>query len=94
MAAYQCIVSYESRELEQFSLYVMQKHNCFNNTAEVPAMPQVDPMDTWRGSKLTWEMSEDIFIGWLGTEQFSWRVVCGRNAAYDAFPCQYQVYYR
>lgn len=65
----------------------MQKYNCLGNTAEIPAMPHVDPMPTWRGAQLTWEAAEDIFIGWLHEEPFSWRVVCGKNAAYDAFPC-------
>ena len=26
--------------------------------------------------------------------QWSWRVVAGQNAAYDQFPCQYQIFYR
>lgn len=87
VAQYQCIVSYESRELEQFSLYILQKYNCLGNTAEIPTLPHVGPMTTFRGEQLTPTAAEDIFIGWLGEEQFSWRVVCGKNKAYDAFPC-------
>lgn len=29
-----------------------------------------------------------------GKEDWSWRVVAGQNAAYDQFPCQYQIFYR
>ena len=37
--------------------------------------------------------AEDLFIGWLDApgHDCSWRVVAGQNAAYDQFPCQYQV---
>lgn len=38
-------------------------------------------------------MSAQIFIGWLGEKEWSWRVVAGQNAAYDQFPCQYQIFY-
>ncbi len=34
-----------------------------------------------------------IFIGWLAEKAWSWRVVAGQNAAYDQFPCQYQIFY-
>ena len=30
----------------------------------------------------------------VGKEEWSWRVVAGQNAAYDQFPCQYQIFYR
>lgn len=30
----------------------------------------------------------------VGREEWSWRVVAGQNAAYDHFPCQYQIFYR
>lgn len=29
-----------------------------------------------------------------GKEDWSWRVVAGQNAAYDQFPCQFQIFYR
>ena len=29
-----------------------------------------------------------------GQEAWSWRVVAGQNAAYDQFPCQFQIFYR
>jgi hypothetical protein len=28
------------------------------------------------------------------TQHFSWRVFAGKNAAYDFFPCQFQLFYR
>jgi hypothetical protein len=44
-----------------------------------------------------------LLVGWLSNagsslieseeEQFSWRVFAGKNAAYDYFPCQYQLFY-
>ena len=39
-------------------------------------------------------LAEDLLVGWLGEREYSWRVVAGQNAAYDQFPCQYQIFYR
>lgn len=63
-------------------------------------------MASFRGQPLTPQLAEDIFIGWLddpssalgvppGQHQpWSWRVFSGKNAAYDIFPCQNQLFYR
>ncbi|KAK7318526.1 hypothetical protein RJT34_03229 [Clitoria ternatea] len=91
---YRCIASYESANLEAFSLCVLQKNNCLDLEAEVPEMPYVPPMVKYRGQNLSYEIAEDLFVGWLGRLQWSWRVVAGQNPAYDQFPCQYQLYYR
>ncbi|XP_051126657.1 uncharacterized protein LOC127248387 [Andrographis paniculata] len=91
---YRCIASYESRELEEFSLCVLQKNNCLELDASIPDKPQVSPMPKFQGETLDFETAEDLFIGWLGSLDWSWRVVCGQNPAYDQFPCQYQLFYR
>lgn len=51
-------------------------------------------MKAFRGQEMTHTLAEDLFIGWLGDKQWSWKVVCGKSAAYDCFPCQYQLFYR
>lgn len=91
---YKCIASYESPILEQFSLCVLQKHNCLDLDAKIPEKPYVPPMDSFRDKILSHETAEDLFIGWLGNLDWSWRVVAGQNPAYDQFPCQYQLFYR
>ncbi|OIW00449.1 hypothetical protein TanjilG_05799 [Lupinus angustifolius] len=91
---YRCIASYESAYLEAFSLCVLQKNNCLELEAEIPDKPYVPPMDKFRAQDLTFELSEDLFVGWLGKLEWSWRVVAGQNPAYDQFPCQYQLFYR
>nr|XP_043630755.1 violaxanthin de-epoxidase, chloroplastic [Erigeron canadensis] len=91
---YQCIASYESPVLEEFSLCVLQKHNCLDLDAKIPEKPFVLPMVNFRNEVLTHEIAEDLFIGWLGDLEWSWRVVAGQNPAYDQFPCQYQLFYR
>ncbi|XP_076931345.1 uncharacterized protein LOC143596459 [Bidens hawaiensis] len=91
---YKCIASYESPILEQFSLCVLQKHNCLDLDAKIPEKPYVPPMVSFRDNILSHETAEDLFIGWLGNLDWSWRVVAGQNPAYDQFPCQYQLFYR
>lgn len=91
---YRCIASYESPNLEAFSLCVLQKNNCLGLDAKVPEKPYVRPMAKFRGEGLCFETAEDLFIGWLGYQDWSWRVVAGQNPAYDQFPCQYQLFYR
>lgn len=91
---YQCIASYESPILEEFSLCVLQKHNCLDLDAKIPEKPYVPPMVNFQGKILSHEMAEDLFLGWLGKLDWSWRVVAGQNPAYDQFPCQYQLFYR
>ncbi|KGN62096.1 uncharacterized protein LOC101212663 [Cucumis sativus] len=91
---YRCIASYESPNLEAFSLCVLQKHNCLDLDAKVPEKPYVPPIERFRGKEICHETAEDLFIGWLGSLEWSWRVVAGQNPAYDQFPCQYQLFYR
>lgn len=91
---YRCIASYESPYLEAFSLCVLQKNNCLELDAKVPEMPRVPPMESFQGNELCHEAAEDLFVGWLGDLDWSWRVVAGQNPAYDQFPCQYQLFYR
>ncbi|KAF7129640.1 hypothetical protein RHSIM_Rhsim10G0148300 [Rhododendron simsii] len=91
---YRCIASYESPNLEEFSLCVLQKHNCLELDAKIPTKPHVPPMVKFRGEDICHETAEDLFVGWLGSLDWSWRVVAGQNAAYDQFPCQYQLFYR
>ncbi|KAK4380423.1 hypothetical protein RND71_002285 [Anisodus tanguticus] len=90
---YRCIASYENKYLEEFSLCVLQKNNCLELDAKIPEK-RVPPMAEFRGEKLSPEIAEDLFVGWLGTLDWSWRVVAGQNPAYDQFPCQYQLFYR
>lgn len=91
---YRCIASYESPNLEEFSLCVLQMHNCLELDAKIPTKPHVPPMVKFRGEDLCHETAEDLFVGWLGSLDWSWRVVAGQNPAYDQFPCQYQLFYR
>ncbi|KAI4317179.1 hypothetical protein L6164_025072 [Bauhinia variegata] len=91
---YRCIASYESENLEAFSLCVLQKNNCLDLDAKIPEKPIVPPMVEFRGKNLCFEMAEDLFVGWLSSLKWSWRVLAGQNPAYDQFPCQYQLFYR
>lgn len=103
VCSYRCIVSYECPKLEAFTLCVLQKHNCLGLSADILMQPDVQPLKTFRGEPVTHESAVDLFIGWLGRAnpaangapfEYSWRVVAGQNAAYDHFPCQYQMFYR
>ncbi|KAL2521407.1 violaxanthin de-epoxidase-related [Forsythia ovata] len=91
---YKCIASYESPKLEEFSLCVLQKHNCLALDAKIPDKPYITPIGMFQGERMSHEIAEDIFVGWLGNLDWSWRVVAGQNPAYDQFPCQYQLFYR
>lgn len=75
VCAYRCITSYETKSMERFSLCVLQKHNCMCNSAEIPTLPDPAPQTTFRGEALTHEIAQDLFMGWLGKEAFSWKVV-------------------
>ena len=66
VCSYRCIVSHESQLLEDFSLCILQKHNCLGKSAEIPALPDPPPMTAFRGEELTHELAEGLFIGWLG----------------------------
>ncbi|KAL6583183.1 hypothetical protein OROMI_005261 [Orobanche minor] len=94
VCSYRCIATYESPQLEDFSLCVLQKHNCIRLDAKIPDEPHVNPMARFRGEDLDHEMAEDLLVGWLGNLDWSWRVAAGQNPAYDQFPCQYQLFYR
>jgi hypothetical protein len=67
-----------------------QLHNCRGLNAEIPAQPDPAPMTQWRGTTLTHETAEDLFIGWLsngpqipdggpGLKPYSWLVAAGKN---------------
>lgn len=62
---YRCIVSYETPQMAEFSLCILQKHNCRNLDAKIPVRPDPAPMSSFRGRPLTHEVAEDIFVGWL-----------------------------
>ncbi|KAK2631553.1 hypothetical protein EUGRSUZ_L02754 [Eucalyptus grandis] len=79
---YRCIASYESPNLEAFSLCVLQKNNCLGLDATIPEKPYIPPMVKFRGENICHESAEDLFVGWLGNLDWSWRVVAGQNPAY------------
>jgi hypothetical protein len=103
VCSYRCIASYESPQLQEFSLCILQKHNCLGLDASIPDKPPVVPMKSFRGQTMTHEIAEQLFTGWLDDakssldlperESYSWRVFAGKNAAYDKFPCQYQLFF-
>lgn len=66
VCSYRCIVSHETPKLQDFTLCILQRHNCLGLAAPIPSQPAVSPMAAWRGSPLTHAAAEDIFIGWLG----------------------------
>lgn len=78
VCAYRCITSYETKSMEKFSLCVLQKNNCMCNSADIPTLPDPAPQTRFRGEALTHESAQDLFIGWLGKEAFSWKVVSER----------------
>lgn len=75
VCAYRCITSYETATMEAFSLCVLQRNNCMCNSAEIPLLPDPAPLASFRGVPLTHKVAEDLFIGWLSKEPFSWKVV-------------------
>jgi hypothetical protein len=44
--------------MEQFSLCVMQKNNCMDNSATIPTSPDPQPAAQFRGAPLTFEAAE------------------------------------
>lgn len=83
MCSYQVLATYESDLLEQFSLCILQKHNCLRNFKSVPMTPAPVAMTSYRAMPMTHELAEDLFIGNLAPEHgaaSSWRVVYGKNA--------------
>lgn len=83
VCAYRCITSYETQSMEKFSLCVLQKNNCMRKSAEIPALPDPAPLARFRGKDVTHDVAQDIFVGWLGQERFSWKVV--RNYSRKTF---------
>lgn len=75
VCAYRCITSYETKTMENFSLCVLQKNNCMGNSAQIPVLPNPAPLARFRGEAVTQESAQDMFMGWLGKEAFSWKVV-------------------
>lgn len=61
--------------MENFSLCVLQKHNCMCNSADIPTLPDPAPMTRFRGEAVTHDIAQDLFMGWLGKEAYSWKVV-------------------
>jgi hypothetical protein len=59
------VVSYESELLRDFSLCILQKNNIFECKAEIPAIPYVKPIETWRGKEVTTDIARGIMIGHL-----------------------------
>lgn len=110
VCSYRCIVSHETPAFENFARCILQLNNCMNNSAKAPIYPDPPPLATFRGEPLTHEVAEGIFIGHLeGPETFtypnltptgqtkekwSWKVLAGKNAAYDYFENQHQIFYR
>ncbi|KAK7247501.1 hypothetical protein RIF29_42384 [Crotalaria pallida] len=94
VCSYRCIASCESASLEAFALCALQKHNCLELKAAVPEKPYVPPLAKFRGQDLSFEMAEDLFVGWLVRLRWSWRVFALQNPAYGQFPCQYHLFYR
>lgn len=102
VASYRTIVSFESELLKDFSYCILQKNNIFNCKAEVPTMPAVEPMTSWRGAPLTVDVARSLLVGHLKDDaapqgslglDISWKVACGANDAYDKFPSQNQIFY-
>ena len=95
--SYKTIVSYESENLRDFSLCILQKNNIFGCHASIPEKPYVPPIKQWRGKDLTNADARAILIGHLDenldTPQISWKVAAGANEAYDKFPSQNQLFY-
>jgi len=102
VGSYRVVVSYETPQLEDFTLCILQQNNCFNCSAPILTEPRVPVLKRWRGQPLDAQAGREIFIGHLdhpaanpvGTKRpWSWKIVCGANPAYDAFPAQHQIFY-
>jgi VDE lipocalin domain len=63
VCSYRCIASYESPAFADFSMCILQKHNCLGLDAQIPPRPVVEPMQRFRGQPLTHDVAEDIFVG-------------------------------
>ncbi|GJT79933.1 violaxanthin de-epoxidase, chloroplastic [Tanacetum coccineum] len=94
-ASWTNVLLHISPTLEEFSLCVLQKHNCLDLDAKIPEKPFVPPMVKFHEKILSHEIAEDLFVGWLRNLDWSWRVVAGQNPAYDQFPIvvKYQLFF-
>jgi len=103
VGSYRVIVSYETPQLEEFSLCILQQNNCFECRADILETPRVPLMRTWRGAVVDSDVARQLFIGHFDCTEshpeaslrlpWSWKIVCGANPAYDAFPAQHQIFY-
>ena len=103
VGSYRVIVSYETPQLEDFSLCILQQNNCFGCDAKIIETPRVPLLQKWRGEAVDEKASRQLFIGHFDCEEahqdaskklpWSWKIVCGANPAYDAFPAQHQIFY-
>lgn len=102
VGSYRVIVSYETPQLEAFSLCILQQNNVFGCSADILETPRVPVLRRWQGLPLDDAAARQIFIGHLDCPEaaaastrkaWSWKVVCGANPAYDAFPSQHQIFY-
>ena len=103
VGSYRVIVSYETPQLEDFSLCILQQNNCFGCDAKIIETPRVPLMQSWRGETLDARAARQLFIGHFKCDEahpsaaqglpWSWKIVCGANPAYDAFPAQHQIFY-
>ena len=102
VGSYRVIVSNETPQLEDFSLCILQRHNCFRCDAPILERPAVPGLETWRGAAVDAAAAKQIFIGHLddgaasaasARRPWSWKIVAGANPAYDAFPLQHQIFY-
>jgi len=103
VGSYRVIVSYETPQLEEFSLCILQQNNCFGCDASIIEEPRVPLLQAWRGAAVDEAASRQIFIGHFDCDEaqpeaaqrlpWSWKIVCGANPAYDAFPAQHQIFY-
>ena len=103
VGSYRVIVSYETPLLEEFSLCILQQNNCFECDAAILDTPRVPLLGQWRGEPVDDASARQIFIGHFDCAEshpeasqklaWSWKVVCGANPAYDAFPAQHQIFY-
>ena len=102
VGSYRVIVSFETPQLEEFSLCILQQNNCFGCDANILESPRVPLMRRWRGAPIDAAASRQIMIGHFDCDEasgasqrlpWSWKIVCGANPAYDAFPAQHQIFY-
>ena len=102
-ASYRTLVSYESPLLTNLSRCMFTKHNVFDCDAQIPRLPSVTPLATWRNAPVTEDTGRALLVGHLQDEAtalpgsqprpVSWMVAGGANKAYDQFPRQHQLFY-